>query len=70
MYVGGFSLDTRAEALQSAFSPFGDIVDIQLPPDPTHSKPCKTMLAWGRSDNGLKFPLTCLGLSARFRSYI
>ncbi|KAK4049873.1 hypothetical protein OIO90_005262 [Microbotryomycetes sp. JL221] len=35
VYVGGFSLDTRAEALQTAFVPFGDVVDIQMPPDPT-----------------------------------
>lgn len=34
VYVGGFSLDTRPENLQAAFGPFGDIVDIQLPPDP------------------------------------
>ncbi|KAM0786397.1 hypothetical protein ACM66B_001864 [Microbotryomycetes sp. NB124-2] len=36
VYVGGFSLDTKAEAIQAAFVPFGDVVDIQLPPDPTH----------------------------------
>ncbi|ORY74046.1 hypothetical protein BCR35DRAFT_306823 [Leucosporidium creatinivorum] len=36
VYVGGFDLSTRADTLHTAFSPFGDIVDIQLPPDPSH----------------------------------
>ncbi|KAK4046072.1 hypothetical protein OIV83_006377 [Microbotryomycetes sp. JL201] len=39
VYVGGFSLETRAEAIQAAFTPFGDVVDIQLPPDPSQKNP-------------------------------
>ncbi|GAA6021659.1 hypothetical protein JCM10207_008104 [Rhodosporidiobolus poonsookiae] len=34
VFVGGFSLDTTPAALYTAFSPFGEILDLQLPPDP------------------------------------
>ncbi|GAA5880839.1 hypothetical protein JCM3774_000494 [Rhodotorula dairenensis] len=34
VYVGGFSPDTNAALLHSAFIPFGDILDISLPSDP------------------------------------
>ena len=34
VYVGGFSPDTTATLLHSAFIPFGDILDISLPSDP------------------------------------
>ncbi|GAA97908.1 uncharacterized protein L969DRAFT_89740 [Mixia osmundae IAM 14324] len=37
IHVGGFPLETDAQTLLTTFSTFGDIVDIQLPPDP--SKP-------------------------------
>lgn len=36
VYVGGFSQDTTATTLHSAFIPFGDILDISLPSDPAH----------------------------------
>ncbi|KAI5475677.1 hypothetical protein MNV49_001052 [Pseudohyphozyma bogoriensis] len=39
VYVGGFSNDTNANHLHSAFTPFGEILDIQLPPDPSHQAP-------------------------------
>ncbi|SCZ87633.1 BZ3500_MvSof-1268-A1-R1_Chr2-2g05099 [Microbotryum saponariae] len=34
IYVGGFSSETSATILESAFLPFGQVVDIQLPRDP------------------------------------
>ncbi|GAA6028546.1 hypothetical protein JCM8097_007274 [Rhodosporidiobolus ruineniae] len=34
IFVGGFSPDTTASGLHAAFSPFGEILDVQLPPDP------------------------------------
>ncbi|GAA5906178.1 hypothetical protein JCM6882_006068 [Rhodosporidiobolus microsporus] len=34
IFVGGFSSDTTASSLLAAFSPFGEILDVQLPPDP------------------------------------
>ncbi|BGP17689.1 hypothetical protein JCM10213_003594 [Rhodosporidiobolus nylandii] len=34
VFVGGFSLDTTANALYAAFAPFGEILDLQLPADP------------------------------------
>ncbi|GAA5824955.1 hypothetical protein JCM11251_006038 [Rhodosporidiobolus azoricus] len=34
IFVGGFSHDTTPAALLAAFSPFGEILDVQLPPDP------------------------------------
>ncbi|KDE05601.1 hypothetical protein MVLG_03973 [Microbotryum lychnidis-dioicae p1A1 Lamole] len=36
IYVGGFSSETSATTLESAFLPFGQVVDIQLPPDPVN----------------------------------
>ncbi|KAK4694024.1 hypothetical protein P7C70_g8819, partial [Phenoliferia sp. Uapishka_3] len=38
VYVGGFSNDTNPSLLHSAFTPFGEILDIQLPPDPSHQQ--------------------------------
>ncbi|GAA5831972.1 hypothetical protein JCM5353_002828 [Sporobolomyces roseus] len=35
VYVGGFSPETTASAIHAAFHPFGEILDLQLPPDPT-----------------------------------
>ncbi|GAA5983442.1 hypothetical protein JCM11641_007850 [Rhodosporidiobolus odoratus] len=35
VFVGGFSFDTTASALYTAFTPFGEILDLQLPPDPS-----------------------------------
>ncbi|GAA6059753.1 hypothetical protein JCM10212_001961 [Sporobolomyces blumeae] len=34
IYVGGFSAETTASAIHAAFLPFGEILDVQLPPDP------------------------------------
>ncbi|KAL8279834.1 hypothetical protein RQP46_007684 [Phenoliferia psychrophenolica] len=36
VYVGGFSGDTNPALIHSAFTPFGEILDIQVPPDPSH----------------------------------
>ncbi|GAA5985748.1 hypothetical protein JCM5350_007478 [Sporobolomyces pararoseus] len=33
IYVGGFSEETTASAIHSAFLPFGEILDLQLPRD-------------------------------------
>ncbi|KAM0751559.1 hypothetical protein T439DRAFT_300502 [Meredithblackwellia eburnea MCA 4105] len=38
VYVGGFSSETNSQVIHSAFAPFGDIQDIQLPSDPQNSK--------------------------------
>ncbi|GAA5873896.1 hypothetical protein JCM16303_002626 [Sporobolomyces ruberrimus] len=35
IYVGGFSAETTAAAVHAAFHPFGEILDLQLPSDPT-----------------------------------
>ncbi|GAA5933472.1 uncharacterized protein JCM15063_001322 [Sporobolomyces koalae] len=35
IYVGGFSSETTAAAIHAAFQPFGEILDLQVPPDPT-----------------------------------
>ncbi|GAA5870822.1 hypothetical protein JCM8547_001716 [Rhodosporidiobolus lusitaniae] len=34
VFVGGFSFDTTASALHAAFTPFGEIISVQLPHDP------------------------------------
>lgn len=39
VYVGGFSHQTNAAALHTAFTPFGEIIDLQVPPDPSHQAP-------------------------------
>lgn len=31
--MGGFAEETEAQDIHAAFAPFGDIVDLQLPPD-------------------------------------
>lgn len=36
IYVGGFSTDTSASTLHSAFLPFGEILDLSLPTDPNN----------------------------------
>ncbi|CEQ41541.1 SPOSA6832_03259 [Sporobolomyces salmonicolor] len=38
IYIGGFSPSTTAASLHAAFLPFGEILDLQLPPDPTHQQ--------------------------------
>lgn len=38
IFIGGFSSATDSQAIFTAFSPFGDIIDVQLPPDPSHRK--------------------------------
>ncbi|GAA5907509.1 uncharacterized protein JCM6883_001228 [Sporobolomyces salmoneus] len=35
IYVGGFSEETTSAAIHAAFHPFGEILELQLPPDPT-----------------------------------
>ncbi|GAA6019112.1 hypothetical protein JCM11491_002850 [Sporobolomyces phaffii] len=35
IYVGGFSAETTAAAIHAAFVPFGEVLDVQLPSDPT-----------------------------------
>ncbi|KAK9893579.1 RNA-binding domain-containing protein [Cystobasidium minutum MCA 4210] len=35
IYVGGLSQDVDSQLLYSTFLPFGEILDVQLPPDPT-----------------------------------
>lgn len=39
VFVGGFSESTDATLLHTVFSTFGDVVDVQLPPDPSQRKP-------------------------------
>lgn len=41
IYVGGFGQDVDSQALYAAFLPFGEIMDVQIPPDPTNRK-CPT----------------------------
>ncbi|KAL7009649.1 hypothetical protein EMMF5_000557 [Cystobasidiomycetes sp. EMM_F5] len=35
IYVGGFGQEMDSTTLYSAFLPFGEIMDVQIPPDPT-----------------------------------
>ncbi|OZJ06059.1 hypothetical protein BZG36_01161 [Bifiguratus adelaidae] len=35
LYVGGFDYDVNEQILHAAFVPFGEIVAITIPPDPT-----------------------------------
>jgi peptidyl-prolyl isomerase E (cyclophilin E) len=37
LYVGGINHEMTTDVLYSAFIPFGDIVEVQIPPDPTDS---------------------------------
>lgn len=36
-YTGGFGQDVDSQLLYSTFLPFGEILDVQLPPDPAKS---------------------------------
>lgn len=38
IFVGGFSDRTDAQTVLNAFAPFGDIIDVALPPDPARRK--------------------------------
>ncbi|KAH8914844.1 hypothetical protein BT69DRAFT_1245129 [Atractiella rhizophila] len=38
IYVGGLPPETNEEVLYNTFLTFGDVLEVQLPPDPTHNE--------------------------------